>query len=318
MTPDRAPAADSTTLRVPVEKVDQLINLVGELVITQAALEQNAEGLDHVRHQRMAAGMAELERNTRALQEAVMSIRMIPMSMVFNRFPRMLRDLAQKLGKSVELVTQGEATELDKGMVEKITDPLTHLVRNACDHGIELPADRIAAGKPVGGTITLAASHQGGSIVIEVRDDGRRVDDLPDAVHQILALDRTTAFALVMRHQCAQGVVGGQQHVDHRRGGHEFLAAQLVEQRLHLVRQFGHIHETEGGRAALDRVGAAEDGVQFLGVVGPDVQRQELLLELLHVLAGLFEEDGRELAQVECVVVCIIHGSGSVSCADWP
>ena len=173
MTPDRAPAADSTTLRVPVEKVDQLINLVGELVITQAALEQNAEGLDHVRHQRMAAGMAELERNTRALQEAVMSIRMIPMSMVFNRFPRMLRDLAQKLGKSVELVTQGEATELDKGMVEKITDPLTHLVRNACDHGIELPADRIAAGKPVGGTITLAASHQGGSIVIEVRDDGR-------------------------------------------------------------------------------------------------------------------------------------------------
>ncbi|OYW17010.1 MAG: chemotaxis protein CheA, partial [Burkholderiales bacterium 12-64-5] len=111
---ERAPA-DSTTLRVPVEKVDQLINLVGELVITQAVLEQNGEGLDRVLHQRMAAGLAELERNTRALQEAVMSIRMIPMSMVFNRFPRMLRDLAQKLGKSVELATQGEATELDKG-----------------------------------------------------------------------------------------------------------------------------------------------------------------------------------------------------------
>ena len=102
-----------------------------------------------------------------------MSIRMIPMSMVFNRFPRMLRDLAAKLDKKVELVTQGEATELDKSLVEKITDPLTHLVRNSCDHGIELPADRLAKGKPEHGTITLVASHQGGSIVIEVRDDGR-------------------------------------------------------------------------------------------------------------------------------------------------
>jgi len=102
-----------------------------------------------------------------------MGIRMIPMSMVFNRFPRMLRDLAGKLGKKVEFVTHGEATELDKGLVEKITDPLTHLVRNSCDHGIELPADRLAKGKPETGTITLVASHQGGSIVIEVRDDGR-------------------------------------------------------------------------------------------------------------------------------------------------
>lgn len=102
-----------------------------------------------------------------------MSIRMIPMSMVFNRFPRMLRDLASKLGKKVELLQVGEATELDKGLVEKITDPLTHLVRNSCDHGIESPADRVAQGKPETGTITLVASHQGGSIVIEVRDDGR-------------------------------------------------------------------------------------------------------------------------------------------------
>jgi two-component system chemotaxis sensor kinase CheA len=98
---------------------------------------------------------------------------MIPMSIVFNRFPRMLRDLAGKLGKKVEFVTHGEATELDKGLVEKITDPLTHLVRNSCDHGIELPAERLAKGKPEAGTITLSASHQGGSIVIEVRDDGR-------------------------------------------------------------------------------------------------------------------------------------------------
>ncbi|HJV60767.1 MAG TPA: chemotaxis protein CheW, partial [Albitalea sp.] len=116
---------------------------------------------------------ADLDRNTRDLQESVMSIRMIPMSIVFNRFPRMLRDLAAKLGKKVEFVTHGEATELDKGLVEKITDPLTHLVRNSCDHGIELPADRLAKGKPEHGTITLSASHQGGSIVIEVRDDGR-------------------------------------------------------------------------------------------------------------------------------------------------
>ena len=164
---------ESATLRVSVEKVDQLINLVGELVITQAMLAQNSKGLDAGLSQQMASGLADLERNTRDLQEAVMSIRMIPMSMVFNRFPRMLRDLAAKLGKKVELVTLGESTELDKGMVEKITDPLTHLVRNSCDHGIELPAERAAKGKPEHGTLTLVASHQGGSIVIEVRDDGK-------------------------------------------------------------------------------------------------------------------------------------------------
>jgi two-component system chemotaxis sensor kinase CheA len=164
---------ESSTIRVSVEKVDQLINLVGELVITQAMLAQNSRGLDPVLYQQLNSGLTDLDRNTRDLQEAVMSIRMIPMSTVFSRFPRMLRDLANKLGKKVELVTQGEATELDKGLVEKITDPLTHLVRNSCDHGVEMPADRLAKGKPEVGTITLAASHQGGSIVIEVRDDGR-------------------------------------------------------------------------------------------------------------------------------------------------
>ena len=164
---------ESTTIRVDVKKVDQLINLVGELVITQAMLAQNSRGLDSAAYQQLLAGLADLDRNTRDLQESVMSIRMIPMSIVFSRFPRMLRDLANKLGKKVDLVTQGEATELDKGLVEKITDPLTHLVRNSCDHGIEMPADRIAKGKSEHGTITLSASHQGGSIVIEVRDDGR-------------------------------------------------------------------------------------------------------------------------------------------------
>ncbi|HMQ71269.1 MAG TPA: chemotaxis protein CheW [Rubrivivax sp.] len=169
-------APDQSTLRVSVEKVDQLINLVGELVITQAMLAQNSKDVDSAQHQHLTAGLADLERNTRDLQEAVMSIRMIPMSLVFNRFPRMLRDLAGKLGKKVELVTQGEATELDKGLVEKITDPLTHLVRNSCDHGIETPDERLAKGKPAHGTITLVASHQGGSIVIEVRDDGKGLD----------------------------------------------------------------------------------------------------------------------------------------------
>ncbi|WP_280152172.1 chemotaxis protein CheW [Piscinibacter sp. XHJ-5] len=172
---DKAPAAalESSTLRVSVEKVDQLINLVGELVITQAMLAQNSKNIDPALYQQLAAGLADLDRNTRDLQESVMSIRMIPMSIVFNRFPRMLRDLAAKLGKKVDFVTHGEATELDKGLVEKITDPLTHLVRNSCDHGIELPEERLAKGKPEAGTITLSASHQGGSIVIEVRDDGR-------------------------------------------------------------------------------------------------------------------------------------------------
>jgi two-component system chemotaxis sensor kinase CheA len=164
---------DSSTIRVSVEKVDQLINLVGELVITQAMLAQNSRDLDPVLYQQLIAGLNDLDRNTRDMQESVMSIRMIPMSTVFSRFPRMLRDLAAKLGKKVELVTQGEATELDKGLIEKITDPLTHLVRNSCDHGVELPAERLTNGKPEVGTITLSASHQGGSIVIEVRDDGR-------------------------------------------------------------------------------------------------------------------------------------------------
>ena len=164
---------ESSTLRVSVSKVDQLINLVGELVITQAMLAQKSRALDSAANQPLLAGLADLDRNTRDLQEAVMSIRMIPMSVVFNRFPRMLRDLAGKLGKKVELITHGEATELDKGLIEKITDPLNHLIRNSCDHGIEMPEERRAKGKTEHGTITLSATHQGGSILIEVRDDGK-------------------------------------------------------------------------------------------------------------------------------------------------
>ena len=167
-----APAAETSSIRVSVEKVDQLINLVGELVITQAMLAQTASEVDPVIYEKLLAGMSTLERNTRDMQESVMSIRMMPISFVFSRYPRVVRDLAAKLNKQVELKTIGESTELDRGLIEKIADPLTHLVRNSLDHGIESPEKRIAAGKPAKGTITLKASHQGGNIVIEVSDDG--------------------------------------------------------------------------------------------------------------------------------------------------
>jgi two-component system chemotaxis sensor kinase CheA len=146
---------------------------VGELVITQAMLAEAVSRLDPLLYQGVLAGMADLERNTRDLQESVMSIRMMPIAFVFKRFPRMVRDLAAKLGKQVQLITEGEGTELDKGLIEKIADPLTHLVRNSVDHGIETPEQRVAAGKPAQGSVTLRASHQGGSILIEVVDDGR-------------------------------------------------------------------------------------------------------------------------------------------------
>lgn len=164
--------AETSSIRVGVEKVDQLINLVGELVITQAMIEQRISHLDPVHHEALINSVGQLTRNTRDLQESVMSIRMMPMDFVFSRFPRMVRDLAAKLNKKVEFVTVGAATELDKGLIERIVDPLTHLVRNSVDHGIETPANRRAAGKGEAGTLTLSAAHKGGSIVIEVTDDG--------------------------------------------------------------------------------------------------------------------------------------------------
>ncbi len=164
--------AESSSIRVGIEKVDELINLVGELVITQAMIEQRTNALDAAAHERLLNGITQLTRNTRDLQEAVMSIRMMPMNYVFSRFPRMVRDLAAKLGKKVEFVTHGAATELDKGLIERIVDPLTHLVRNSIDHGIEMPAARAAAGKHETGKLSLSARHQGGNIQIEVTDDG--------------------------------------------------------------------------------------------------------------------------------------------------
>ncbi|WBY00630.1 chemotaxis protein CheA [Ramlibacter tataouinensis] len=170
--PAPAPVKESGSLRVDVHKVDQLINQVGELVITQSMLTQTASLLDPVLHDRLLSGIAQLERNARDLQESVMSVRMMPMDYVFSRFPRLIRDLSAKLGKQVELVTFGKETELDKGLIERVVDPLTHLVRNSLDHGIELPAERVAAGKDRVGRLRLAAQHQGGNIVIEVGDDG--------------------------------------------------------------------------------------------------------------------------------------------------
>lgn len=171
---DKAPAAntESSSIRVGIEKVDQLINLVGELVITQAMIEQRVSMLDPVHNEALINSVGQLTRNTRDLQESVMSIRMMPMDFVFSRFPRMVRDLAGKLGKKVEFVTVGATTELDKSLIERIVDPLTHLVRNSVDHGVELPEIRKAAGKGDTGTLTLSAAHKGGSIVIEVTDDG--------------------------------------------------------------------------------------------------------------------------------------------------
>ncbi|MDR6375354.1 chemotaxis protein CheA [Paraburkholderia caledonica] len=189
-----AGGAEGSSIRVGVEKVDQLINLVGELVITQAMLAETTSTFDPALHDRLFNGMAQLERNARDLQEAVMSIRMMPMDYVFSRFPRLVRDLAAKLGKEVELVTFGQATELDKSLIERIIDPLTHLVRNSLDHGIETVEARRAAGKASTGQLVLSAAHHGGNIVIEVSDDGaglRRDKILAKAAKQGMQVSET-------------------------------------------------------------------------------------------------------------------------------
>ncbi|GAB2940729.1 chemotaxis protein CheA [Hafnia psychrotolerans] len=165
-------APESTSIRVAVEKVDQLVNLVGELVITQSMLAQRSDQLDPVAHSDLLNSMGQLERNARDLQESVMSIRMMPMEYVFSRFPRLVRDLASKLNKQIELTLLGSSTELDKSLIERIIDPLTHLVRNSLDHGVETADIRIANGKDATGNLTLSAEHQGGNICIEVTDDG--------------------------------------------------------------------------------------------------------------------------------------------------
>lgn len=163
----------TSSIRVSIEKIDSLVNLVGELVITQSMLGQLGTEFDMSKLQKLQEGLAQLEHNTRELQESVMRIRMLPISFTFSRFPRMVRDLSKQLGKKIELKLIGEQTELDKTVMEKIGDPLVHLVRNALDHGLESPKDRRAAGKKETGTIILNAFHQGGNIMIEIIDDGR-------------------------------------------------------------------------------------------------------------------------------------------------
>jgi two-component system chemotaxis sensor kinase CheA len=170
-TTSSAPSGDAS-IRVSTTKVDHLINLVGELVITQSMLSRFADGCDPTELEKLREGLTQLTRNTRELQESVMQIRMLPISFAFNRFPRLVHDLSRKLGKKVELKLSGEGTELDKTVLEKISDPLVHLVRNALDHGLEKPELRLAAGKPETGVLELNAFHEGGNIVIEVKDDG--------------------------------------------------------------------------------------------------------------------------------------------------
>lgn len=171
-----ASSSESSSIRVSIDKVDALINMVGELVITQSMLGQLGDQVNEDKLEKLQDGLAQLERNTRELQESVMRIRMLPISFAFQRFPRMVRDLSGKLGKEIELRLLGEQTELDKTVMEKIGDPLVHLVRNSIDHGIEMPADREAAGKPRTGIVELNAFHQGGNIVIEISDDGKGID----------------------------------------------------------------------------------------------------------------------------------------------
>jgi two-component system chemotaxis sensor kinase CheA len=168
----KSTARESASIRVDTTKIDAMVNLVGELVITQSMLSMIGQDVEGQVGERLQLAIDELQRNTREIQESVMSMRMLPLTATFNRFPRLVRDLAGKLGKQVELVLQGGSTEIDKSLIEKIVDPLTHLVRNSIDHGIEMPDKRVAAGKPEKGTVILSAEQKGGSIIISIIDDG--------------------------------------------------------------------------------------------------------------------------------------------------
>lgn len=169
-------SSDASTLRVSTEKVDRLVNLVGELVISQAMIARSVQNFTTSDLPRLREQVTEMERHTRELQDRVMNIRMVPIGSIFGRFRRLVRDLSASLGKDIHLETVGDETELDKSMVEHLADPLTHLVRNASDHGLEPAADRLASGKPAAGRITLTARHQGGNVIVDVADDGRGMD----------------------------------------------------------------------------------------------------------------------------------------------
>ncbi len=172
----RSGDAAAGSIRVDLEKVDRLVNMVGEIVITQAMLHQQVETLQIARHPTLGQGLEQMAQHIRELQDSVMSIRAQPVRSVFARMPRLARELAAELRKEVRIATAGETTEVDKTVIEQLSDPLTHMVRNAIDHGIEMPDVRAAAGKPRQGTITLSAAHRAGRIAIEIADDGAGLD----------------------------------------------------------------------------------------------------------------------------------------------
>ena len=296
---DKAPASAGadTSIRVSVEKVDQLINLVGELVITQAMLTQSASQLDLAVVERLQSGLSQLERNTRDIQEAVMAVRMLPISFVFSRFPRVVRDMANKLNKQIELKTLGEGTELDKGLIEKIADPLTHLIRNSLDHGIEMPEKRVAAGKSATGTITLNAFHQGGNIVIEVADDGGGLsrtkilnkarergmnvsDDMPDSAVWMLIYEAGFSTAEVVTDVSGRGVgmdvvkrniaeLGGRVEIDSAEG---FGTRTTIRLPLTL--------------AILDGLSVSVGGQTFIAPLGSIVESLQVLPDDLKSVSG--------------------------------
>ena len=171
-TKPKAAAKEAASIRVDTTKIDAMVNLVGELVITQSMLSNVGQEVEGQVGERLQLAIDELQRNTREIQESVMSMRMLPVNMTFNRFPRVVRDLSSKLGKKVDLVIQGGNTEIDKSLIEKLVDPLTHLVRNSIDHGIESPEERLEAGKSENGTVILSAEQKGSSIIIGIIDDG--------------------------------------------------------------------------------------------------------------------------------------------------
>ena len=237
---------EATSIRVDVEKVDQIINLVGELVITQSMLTQTASTLDPVLHERLMISMGHLERNARDLQESVMSIRMMPMDYVFSRFPRLIRDLSAKLGKQVQLITVGNETELDKSLIERIIDPITHLVRNSLDHGIESPEQRVFAGKDPLGRLTMSAQHHGGSIVIEVKDDGRglvRERILAKAMQQGMAISETISDDEVWQLIFAPGFSTAEEVTDVSGRG---VGMDVVKRNIHAMGGHVEIASTQG------------------------------------------------------------------------
>ena len=254
-----APAAaaaagkESSSIRVDVEKVDQLINLVGELVITQSMLTQAATMLDPVAYERFLSGLGHLERNARDLQESVMSIRMMPMDYVFSRFPRVIRDVSAKLGKQIRLDTFGKETELDKGLIERIVDPLTHLVRNSLDHGIETPDVRTRNGKDATGQLLLSAQHHGGNIVIEVSDDGaglNREKILAKAMQQGMPVSEAMSDDEVWQLIFAPGFSTAEQITDISGRG---VGMDVVKR--NIQEMGGHVEiQSRGGRGTTTRI----------------------------------------------------------------